>query len=73
MERQFLLGHEAARRLRVSRRTVSAWIEKGIVQTRKDARGWNWIPIAEVERLRRLRLRRQLPRRDTPRFAEAKG
>jgi DNA-binding transcriptional MerR regulator len=65
---EYLLGAEVARRLKVSRRTVTAWVHKGILVVRRDERGWAWFPASEVQRLRRIRRSRQMSRRDVPRF-----
>jgi DNA-binding transcriptional MerR regulator len=70
---EFLLGAEVARRLRVSRRTVTAWLARGILTAKRDSRGWAWFALEDIERLRRLRRGKPLPRKDRPRFEEVKG
>ena len=48
---EMIMISEAARRLRVERRTISRWAKKGLLEITRDHRGWSFIPLAQVVRL----------------------
>ena len=54
-EQRFMSTGQVARTLGVSCESVRRWVSRGLVQALRDARGWRYFRLEDVERLRERR------------------